>query len=644
MPVSAVICHAQDVYGDPNMRSGALPRMSVAMLSFFMGAIDTGYIFARTFPYAVLAWLLSLFLVFWNASNGVLGISLRPLRPLAPIAVRARALGTAILRKPPVPVTIPTVNPVQAVKRALYFEHGWGPIDRTVCVIDEILRTFGNGDASAVSATKFADSTKSIHTTDEDQDEDTTAEADGSEFTNIASSTQRTTDSYPESSDCCDAVGSTSTLHPPACVDAASAVRRLRDAIHKRHRFPMARAKLTDAMTSSIQEIIAQYTDADPNFAVDVYKCQYRSPACHILCNKVDRDKSRRCLRYTSFQLAWPRGRKSVDCFSGVGDPTATEPVRGFIVLLPATGEFEHDERILIGAELAAAHGYATISITSPFYSDRMPAGQQKQYIRTVSDMLLTGVGLSSEAAAIALAVLRCTADDVPLVFSGFSYGGAMSATSITTLCGVTPAAERALLRRVVAVPYVGASTPSVYVEGVLQHDVDWDAMTHATIEVFNRDNNKGVMPPRLVQQWLHNNDYLHGTIETANQKHVVSEAVKYVLHLLDTDRLVAAVAQGTGTEGSEGLIAGVHSFVTAHDGFVPRSLGEAMHEAIARLVRPDGFATLSVVAGGHLTAFVAKHHRLTTAIPEAINAAALRKDPLSRDSRSAAADDSVLG
>jgi hypothetical protein len=352
---------------------------------------------------------------------------------------------------------------------------------------------------------------------------------------------------------------------------------------------------------------------------VSLHHGTFLSPEADVLCPAGCADwEQKRCLRDAHFVLMWPDECRPLDCFCGVGDAMKSASVKGVLILLPATGEQLHDERIGLGVEFAQRHGFATVSLTSPYYGHRSPAGQHRHFILNVADMLLQGHANPMEAATIGLAVLRATQQNtpkLPLVVSGFSFGGAMTACASAYMCGMAPPTEdrAAMLRRVVAVPYVGAGSPSVYLEGILQADMNWTCLLSSTF------NGTAVCGPKMVQQWLGDHIAPGETKRAKARRELARRVLRYILRQLDTAKLAARL-----TTLKRNGIGGLHCVIAANDRIVPRTLGDELFTAASHLVAADGAVKSSLIAGGHVVAFLSKEDTLLTVIPEAIRAARL--------------------
>jgi hypothetical protein len=351
---------------------------------------------------------------------------------------------------------------------------------------------------------------------------------------------------------------------------------------------------------------------------VSLHHGTFLSPEADVLCPAGCADwEQKRCLRDAHFVLMWPDECRPLDCFRGVGEATKGVGVKGVLILLPATGEQLHDLRISLGVEFALRHGFATVSLTSPYYGHRAPAGQQKHFVSDVAAMLMQCHANPVEAATIGLAVLRATQKEtssVPLVLSGFSFGGAMSVCASAYMCGFAPPKDRAaMLKRVVAVPYVGPSSLAVCVEGMVRHDLNWQRIFSSTFD------DAADCGPQMVRDWLAERmaegEAKHHHSHKARRE-LAEGALRHVLRTLDTARLVKRV-----TELNRNAIGAVHCVVAINDFIVPPCLGDELYRSASQLVAPNGHVSSSRIAGGHVTAFVAKQETLLAVIPEVLAA-----------------------
>jgi hypothetical protein len=239
--------------------------------------------------------------------------------------------------------------------------------------------------------------------------------------------------------------------------------------------------------------------------------------------------------------------------------------------------------------------------------------------ILNVGDMMVQGMAISTEAAAVANAFLRATeADRTPVVFSGFSWGGAMSVVSAMGLAKIAQNDAASIdLRRVATVPYVGCGSPAVLCEGILGGDVDWPAMCASFDRALAGENPKASAAATIYRDVAKEHPRW-------NQLGVVKEATRRVLRRLDT----AGIAKNAAP-AMRGKIGALHSIVTGHDHFVPHPMGDELHrDAMVFVATPASTSDvvnvkLERIGGGHVTAFFSKEPRLVAAISGAADTVA---------------------
>ncbi len=164
--------------------------------------------------------------------------------------------------------------------------------------------------------------------------------------------------------------------------------------------------------------------------------------------------------------------------------PLEEEQDQRICLHLPATGDEGFANRRDLLARPLLTLGVASVILESPFYGVRRPPYQFETYIHTVSDLWLMGLSVVAEGRAI-LHWLRQQGYHKSGV-SGISMGG-MVASQIAALFG-----ESLPVCACIA-PH---SAAPVFLEGVLQHYCDWEAL-HPDLETARQ---------RLEEQ-LHNTD-----------------------------------------------------------------------------------------------------------------------------------------
>jgi hypothetical protein len=143
-----------------------------------------------------------------------------------------------------------------------------------------------------------------------------------------------------------------------------------------------------------------------------------------------------------------------------------------YVIMLPATGEMGKSARLAMAKQLAHQYGWSSIIVTAPYYAARRPKGQRLFFLNYVSDVVLQSISISLESAAIARYLLH-KSPNIRICFTGFSWGGAMTAVS----SALTLLADPGHGDRIVAVPYVGSASPVCLADGVLETAMDWKGL-----------------------------------------------------------------------------------------------------------------------------------------------------------------------
>lgn len=134
-------------------------------------------------------------------------------------------------------------------------------------------------------------------------------------------------------------------------------------------------------------------------------------------------------------------------------------------IQLPATGDEGFQARQKMVAEPLKELGIGSVILENPYYGVRRPHGQSKTYLRKVSELWSLGLAVVSETQAL-LEWLRHQGFQ-HLGVCGVSMGGAMMAHAVA----LTP---YPLAACGCIAPH--SATP-VFLEGVLSHYVDWQAI-----------------------------------------------------------------------------------------------------------------------------------------------------------------------
>lgn len=192
---------------------------------------------------------------------------------------------------------------------------------------------------------------------------------------------------------------------------------------------------------------------------VTIQEGYFMSPLQHVLP-----PESQKC----RFHLVKPRQESKNN-----RTDTATTPTPNvYVIMLASTGEAGKKSRLALARELARAHCYTSIIVTSPYYGHRKPANQSSFYLRTISDLWKQFGGTIQEAAALVDFYYR-TDDDCRLCLTGFSAGGALA------ICTAWAAVAGYQLNgsRIGVAAYVAPASAGIYAMGALQNILDWSAL-----------------------------------------------------------------------------------------------------------------------------------------------------------------------
>ena len=127
--------------------------------------------------------------------------------------------------------------------------------------------------------------------------------------------------------------------------------------------------------------------------------------------------------------------------------------------------------------QLAQEFGWSCVIVTALLYAARKPRGQKVFFVRTVEEIMLQGVAIMMEAAALACYFLSQSGDH-KVCFSGFSWGAATSAAAAMVTLSCHPNGKR-----LACVPYVGCRSPNIIADGALACAVDWTALQKTASE-----------------------------------------------------------------------------------------------------------------------------------------------------------------
>lgn len=248
-------------------------------------------------------------------------------------------------------------------------------------------------------------------------------------------------------------------------------------------------SKTTDVCLESIEWLKEKKYVKDihsaTNYSYDklivVKKARFSSPLAHLLPTES---------KYCYLNLVYPKkfsvrsSTSDSDCYSNTlgsnSSSAVVDPVT--VILLPSTGEVGVSERMSMASTLSKTHGWSVIVIKAPYYGTRKPKEQRLHYAQTVADFLLQNISIIEETSVLAIDIQkngcfsRRTANSQLgkdlVCISGFSWGGAISACS-----SVTSMIWGGDGRRLACAPYVGSGTRAAVMDGVLNSQVDYDAL-----------------------------------------------------------------------------------------------------------------------------------------------------------------------
>ena len=150
-----------------------------------------------------------------------------------------------------------------------------------------------------------------------------------------------------------------------------------------------------------------------------------------------------------------------------------------YVFMFPSTGEVSNGPRIAMAIRLAQRHGYATIIPTGPYYGTRKPKNQFMFFIRTVTDMLLHSEGVIEEGVLLTQWIMR-TKPKALVCHSGFSHGACTSA--LTSAACILMGLDGS---RMACAPYTGFASPNVLADGLLEHVLDWGALSDEFLDSY---------------------------------------------------------------------------------------------------------------------------------------------------------------
>lgn len=288
--------------------------------------------------------------------------------------------------------------------------------------------------------------------------------------------------------------------------------------------------------------------------SISVTSGAFPSPVAHLLP-----DKAKLC-RFYYVQPIIEEKRKTVT-----------------IIMLPGTGEAGKGDRLKMATQLADECGWSSIIVTAPYYAARKPDNQTAFFVRTVEDLLLQSVAIMQEAAILASYFLH-RSEQQRVCITGFSWGAAMAsgaaAVALTT-------AHKDAGRRLACVPYVGCSSPSILVSGVLESSIDWTALQQKPNEP-------------------------HG------ETHAQALEVLGRFHLSPLNDAV---------QSQNKSIAALHIVNMQHDYFIPQRFSREFTAELGRMTSDTSNRAAQVLPGGHVVAMLVRPWYQKRAIVDAVHA-----------------------
>jgi hypothetical protein len=276
--------------------------------------------------------------------------------------------------------------------------------------------------------------------------------------------------------------------------------------------------------------------------------------------------------------------------------PSSNSPP-AVIVHLPATGEQTHALRLDIPCHLAQTHGWCSLVPIAPFYGTRAPPDQIRHMIRTLADLVAQSSGIMVEGAHLTTFAEQIWPKAV-VGITGFSWGAAMASCSSLIASSMLSRMDNPKLA---CIPYIGSPSPSPFVDGILQNDIDWDALLADALKngidaVYDAENNlrPEVKPGEAT-------------------KEIVRDRVSCVMANLDLKRFIAALEEGRAKVHAEGhpkagdKFAHIDSLVCVSardDKFVRPFYSQLLFEMLDA-VTVEGNSENLWISGGHVAAFL---------------------------------------
>ncbi|KAI9026802.1 hypothetical protein DFJ74DRAFT_661893 [Hyaloraphidium curvatum] len=305
--------------------------------------------------------------------------------------------------------------------------------------------------------------------------------------------------------------------------------------------------------------------------------------------------------------------------FSDPASNTSSSPPSpdALVIHLPATGEQTHALRLDIPFHLARTRGWCSIVPIAAFYGSRRPVGQVQHHIRTVAGFLAQSLSIMTEAAHLA-SLAESLFPKAVVGITGFSWGAAMAGCAGLISSAMLP--SRGTVGRLAVVPYVGSCSPTPFVDGILQNDIDWEALL--------RDSRANGIPAALDVQ----DTVLPAILPEDATPELIRERLFAVMNSQHSARFVEALKQrrllGAGAHDVGGHPAAddaaphIDSLVCVSardDHFVLPQYSKELFDLLAS-VTVDGAAEDVQATGGHVTAFLFKPWTWYSAIERAVD------------------------
>jgi len=245
------------------------------------------------------------------------------------------------------------------------------------------------------------------------------------------------------------------------------------------------------------------------------------------------------------------------------------ESPQAFAFHLPCTGDEGFEYRREQVAKGLLHRRIASIIPMIPYYGHRRPVGQDRWYVRTVADFLIQlSVGFIESLALHNW--FREFYPHSPLVFTGFSLGGAMAASAA---CALNEGPYVALA------PCLSSLTAEAMCDGAISLNISWSSL----------GGSRG------------------GDQETREQLYQLADrfGVQAVIDSNPVNR-----------------VGSLHQLVASEDVIVDERFGEALYQALAKRIStslPNSYACLETIPGGHGTAMIAAGQSFGPAIIRAL-------------------------